>query len=306
MVQYLGRDTIRSMPYTQNPYMPRVRREAADLVRRGYTPTEVGLKYGVGSSTISKWVKKAKVYGYAPIPTLSSRPKHHPKELSHEVVDAIVDKRLKRGRCAEVVHKEVENDGIMVSLSSVKRTLARSGLLKKRSLWKRFHPPVDRPKVQKPGDLVELDTIHLMTGPKTRIYVFVAIDVCTRWVYAKAYPRLSGAISLSFLREAEKAAKFRFNMLQSDHGPEYGKWFVSQCHKAHRYTRLGKPNDNAHVERFNRTVQEECIDKFPNDVRILNRELKKYLKYYNEERLHMGLNLVSPLQFLTECVQAID
>jgi len=25
-----------------------------------------------------------------------------------------------------------------------------------------------------------------------------------------------------------------------------------------RHTRLGKPNDNAHIERFNRTIQEEC------------------------------------------------
>lgn len=77
-------------------------------------------------------------------------------------------------------------------------------------------------------------------------------------------------------------------MLQSDHGPEFGSWFVEQAKKKHRYTRIGKPNDNAHIERFNRTLQEECLDRFPDDVQVINGALKKYLRYYNQERMHMG------------------
>ena len=94
-------------------------------------------------------------------------------------------------------------------------------------------------------------------------------------------------------------------MLQSDHGPEFGMWFVTQIKKAHRYTRIGKPNDNAHIERFNRTLQEECIDKVNTNVRSINCALKKYLQYYNYERLHMGLNLKTPNQLLKNSVQAI-
>ena len=117
--------------YTQNPYMPKVRRDVADLVRRGHTPAEVGRKFGVGSSTVCKWVKKAKTYGYHPIPTLSSKPKSHPKELPQEAVDAIVEKRLELKRSAEVVHRALEEAGVSVSLSSVKRTLDRNFLTKK-------------------------------------------------------------------------------------------------------------------------------------------------------------------------------
>lgn len=29
-----------------------------------------------------------------------------------------------------------------------------------------------------------------------------------------------------------------------------------------RHTRLGRPNDNAHIERFNRTIQEECTGSY--------------------------------------------
>lgn len=293
------------MAYTQNPHMPKVRQDAADMVRRGFSPTEVGRRFGVGSSTVCKWVKKAETLGYHPIPTLSSRPKHHPKELGEEKVHSIVQKRLEHNRCSEVVHQELLKEGIKISLSSVKRTLARRGLLKKRSPWKRFHPHVDRPYPLKAGDLIEIDTIHLMTGKKTRIYVFVLLDVYSRWVYAKCYEKMNSALMTEFVMDAQRAASFRFNMLQSDHGPEFGKWFIERMKKFHRYTRIGKPNDNAHIERFNRTIQEECLDKIPRKVETINLALEKYLEYYNTERLHMGISFLSPIQLLNP-VQGID
>lgn len=296
---------IVDMSYTNNPNIPKVRRDAAEMVRRGYTPTEVGRRYAVGSSTICKWVKKANKYGYHPIPTLSSRPKSHPNQLKDDIVWKIFHQRMKTKRCAEVVHEELKNQGVMVSLSSVKRTLDRSGLLKKRSPWKRYHPHQERPYPLKPGDLVQIDTIHLMISEKKRIYIYVLIDVYSRWVYAKSYEKMNGATSLKFVREAQKNACFNFNTLQSDHGPEFGDWFVEQVKKNHRYTRIGKPNDNAHIERFNRTLQEECVDKVEGNVKIINCALKKYLRYYNHERLHMGISLKTPSQLLINSVQAI-
>jgi len=221
-----------------------------------------------------------------------------------EVVRKIVEVRLKHNRTSEVVHQELLNQGIKVSLNSVRRTIDRHGLMKKRSPWKRFHPHVDRPYPLKAGDLLEIDTIHLMTSKKTRIYVFTLVDVYSRWTYAKCYEKMSGARSIEFVREAQGEANFRFNMFQSDHGPEFGKWFVSQIKKSHRYTRIGKPNDNAHIERFNRTIQEECLDRLPKNVEKINSVLKEYLKYYNTERLHLGISLKSPIQ-LTNCFQGI-
>ena len=285
--------------------MPKVRRDAADMVRRGYSKEEVGRRFGVGSSTICKWVNKAKIYGYHPIPTKSSKPHHHPKQLREKVVKRIVALRIKTRRTSEVVHQHLLNEGIKVSLNSVRRTIDRAGLMKKRSKWKRYHPPVERPYPLKSGDLVEIDTIHRMISEKKRLYVFVLIDVYSRWVYAKAYPKMSGRHTIRFVNEAQRKASFQFNMLQSDHGPEFSKWFTSRIQKDHRYTRIGKPNDNAHIERVNRTIQEECLDKLPNDVLKINCELKKYLQYYNYERLHLSLNLKTPSQFINNSVQAI-
>ena len=276
--------------------MPRIRREAARLVYRGWSARKVGRYLGFHHTAVMEWVKKARVLGDHPIPTKSSRPKSHPKQLMEEVINKIVEKRLEHNRCAEAVYKELKNDGIETSLSSVKRTLERRYLIKKRSSWKRYHPHVDRPYPLKSGDLVQVDTIHRMISEKKRLYVFVLIDVYSRWVYAKAYEKMSGRHTIRFVNEAQRNASFHFEMLQSDHGPEFSKWFTSRIQKDHRYTRIGKPNDNAHIERFNRTLQEECLDKLPHDVRIINCALKKYLRYYNYERVHGGINYLTPMQ----------
>lgn len=278
--------------------MPRIRRDAAELVRKGWSARKVGRHLGFHHTTIMSWVKKSQKIGYHPIPTQSSRPKSHPKQLTKRIVQKIVEKRLAHHRYAEAVHRELLNDGVVVSLSSVKRTLDRNFLTKKKSPWKRYHPHQDRPYPLKPGDLVQLDTVHRMIDKKKRLYVFTLIDVHSRWSYAKAYERMNSHTSVLFVEEAQRWASFHFRMLQSDHGPEFGKWFVSNIEKKHRYTRIGKPNDNAHIERFNRTIQEECLDKVPNDVSEINCVLKKYLQYYNYERVHGGINYLTPMQMV--------
>src|SRR3989344_2454189 len=208
------------MAYTKNPHLPRLRMEAVRLVKyRGWSTRKVARYTGFSQAAIVQWCKKDPTGGGHRIETKSSRPHSHAHALKAEVVDAIVEQRRKHNRCAEVVHQELKNQGVGVSLSSVKRTLDRKGLTKKRSPYKRYHPHIDRPHVENPGDLVELDSIHLMVSEKKRIYVVTLIDLCTRWSYAKAFQRLSGATTVDFVREAEEHAGFRFSMLQSDHGP---------------------------------------------------------------------------------------
>jgi len=236
-----------------------------------------------------KWAAKAKLVGDVPIQTKSAEPHRKWRKTSPELERRIVGMRRMNGRCTEAIHILLKRQGVMVPKNTIHRVLDRNKYLKKKSPWKRYHPHVDRPEALKQGDLVQLDTIHLMTGEKTRIYVFTLIDVYSRSAYAKAYEKMSSGISLRFLKEAE-ASMFQFSMLQSDHGPEFGNWFVTQALKSHRYTRIGKPNDNAHIERFNRTLQEECLDKIPRNVWKINRALKKYLTYYNNQRIHLGIS----------------
>ena len=292
------------MAYTTNPKMPKLRAKAVEMVKSGKTVSEVARYFGYHKSAISKRRKKAPTGGAYLIPTLSSRPHHHPKELSIDIVRKIIECKKKYNRCSEIIHRHLLNDGIAVSLNSVRRKIDQAGLMKKRSPWKRLHLSINRPEALKPGDLVMVDTIHLMLSEKKRIYVYTLIDVYSRWCYAWATDRINTRKSVEFLKKAEALVDFKFDCIQSDHGSEFSQHFSERIKMLHRHSRVRKPNDNSYLERFNRTLQEECLRSLPISVRIFNRKLPIYLKYYNAERLHMGINFQTPNQLL-KCFQAI-
>ncbi|MEK9138119.1 MAG: integrase core domain-containing protein [Bacteroidota bacterium] len=154
----------------------------------------------------------------------------------------------------------------------------------------------------KPGDLVELDTIHVLPRGGERFYVYTLIDVVSRWAYAKTVTKINTHQSLRFLREAQGRAPFSFSTLQSDHGSEFSTNSSERSHLVHRHSRVRQPNDNGHLERFNRTVQEECLHRVPRTPWHYRRALQNYLPYYNTERLHLGLNLKTPSRWF----QGID
>jgi len=291
------------MAYTINPKIPRLRMEAVKKVKTdGWSIRQTARYYGYTPGAVSKWLSKAPDDFRKTIPTQSSRPHSHPASLSEEKVRAIVKVRLEHNRCAEVVQKQLENSGMNISLSSVKRTLARTNLIKYRSPWKKWHYSLPRPKAEKPGDLLQLDTVHFVTSSGRRFYVYTIIDLYSRWAYAEVVKKISAGNSVLFLKSARKHAKFNFVMVQSDNGPEFAQWFtraVARMKIAHRHSRIRKCNDNAHIERFNRTIQEECfgIERPVNYNRYLSL-INDYLKYYNNSRLHLSLGLKTPAQFI--------
>lgn len=252
-------------------------------------------------------MKKAPLCGGVhAIPTKSSRPHHHPHALSDTIVSRIVARRLETKRCAEVIHQLLLNEGERVSLSSVKRILERKYLIKKRSPWKRLHRYDTRPKALFPGALVQIDTIHLMMNQKERLYVYTLLDVYSRFAFAHAVPRIGASVSVSFVRSALRHIPFSVTCLQSDHGPEFSTHFTQRIGIHHRHSRVRTPSDNGHLERFNRTLQEECLRALPINLRRINQVLPTYLAYYNYHRLHLSLHLKTPADFIRECCKAID
>lgn len=97
---------------------------------------------------------------------------------------------------------------------------------------------------------------------------------------------------------------FLIEVIQTDHGQEFSfSLEVSLRKKAVRlrHSRVRKLSDNAHVERFNRTLQEECFDgTFPNK-KTIRQLLEKYIHYYNCERLHLGIDCKTPQEMLQRC-----
>lgn len=285
------------MPYRTNPHMSRIRLEAAKLVLdKGWSTRKVARHTGFNQSTIVRWVNYVKLnsVGHG-IPTKSSRPHSHAKQLSSEMVNTIIAYRKKHRRCAEVLHYLLTQDGYKVSLSSVKRTLKREGLTRY-SKWKKWHKYEERPKAEKPGILVQIDTIH--DGPhNNRLYIYTMIDVCSRWAFAMPTERIGAEISWQFVQSAKKNLPFEIQLLQSDHGPEFSKHFKKQLvadNLSHRHTHIRSPKENGHLERFNRTIQEECLQRVPKTMKSYQKAISEYLDFYNTERPHMGIEMLTP------------
>lgn len=289
------------MAYTTNERIPRLRALAVRMVRSGKSTREVARYSGYNQSTIARWCKRAPRGLVRSIETRSSAPKHSPRSLPKETVGRIIHSRITSKRCAEVVFEMLKTEGVQVSLSSVKRKLSRYGLLKKKSPWKRLRSYPPRPEAKSPGILVQIDTIHFIDKDGNRIYVYTALDVYSRYGFATLSKKIGGRMSVIFLKKLLAYFPFTIANIQTDNGPEFGLHFtdyVTRSGMTHRHIHPRSPNENGHLERFNRTIQEE-IGRFGWCI-FVPEDIKKYLHHYNTERMHMGINFKTPRQLITK------
>jgi transposase InsO family protein len=159
--------------------------------------------------------------------------------------------------------------------------------------------------VTAPGELVQTDTVHYicpLTG--RRRYVYTVIDLYSRMAYARVYPRILPGIAARTIFEAQAAFGFSFSMVQSDNGPEFSRYFEERLHRSGiqtRHSRLHRPNDNAHIERFNRTIQEEGIGSRISSrvaTATLQTKINDYIEFYNTKRIHLGIQMRIPAEML--------
>ena len=266
--------------------------------------TVVSRKFGVHRTTVWRWCRlPGATDNRVKLVNKSCRPHTHPKQLKQSVVDKIVELRLQWKRCAGYIHALLLRDGIRVSLASVSRVLARCKLS---DSWygapgKQYRKRMPRPKVKAPGSFLQLDTIHFTNWKtKQRYFVYTLIDLKTRWAYAEYSARISPHHSSQFVLRAQRAAPFVFGLIQTDNGQEFSRQFEVELQKVNitqRRIRLGKKNDNAHIERFNRTLQDECLGRWPG-IPGIQQKLDTYLDFYNNSRLHSGIQYRTPLEVL--------
>jgi len=162
------------MAYVTSSYAGKARRLAVQDVRK--KRLKVGCaadKYGVHRSAIWRWVKNASSDHRELIETKKSSPKSHPNKIPDKIVKKIIEIRKENNRCAPVVHARMLREGHEVSLSFVERTLRRKRLTRKQKSLRGIKYKIDRPSpVEYPGQLVEMDTIHLVRPDYSRFYIY--------------------------------------------------------------------------------------------------------------------------------------
>jgi len=158
---------------------------------------------------------------------------------------------------------------------------------------------------QTPGDLVQVDSVTVFTEGLKR-YIVTAIDLKTRFAFACAYGNLSSLSAKDFMEKFRKAAPFEIKRVQTDNGQEFEKYFrdyAAQNNIVQFFNYPRSPKSNAHIERFNRTIQEQYVEWHLEELReprAFNLGLMEYLIWYNTEKPHQGIGHRTPMQCLLD------
>lgn len=186
------------------------------------------------------------------------------------------------------------------------RLQARTGRLHEKK-WTRTMK-IRRPKQNKRG--IEIDTvIRFVKG--TKRYIYTAIDIERKFAFGGAYTNHSSQSAADFLDKLIEVAPFPIEEIQTDNGSEFAHLFHDALAKRnilHYHTYPRCPKMNGTVERFNRTLSEEFISHhlsiLRDDLTAFNEALVDYLLWYNTERPHESLSMVSPLRYIVNTLSA--
>ena len=113
--------------------------------------------------------------------------------------------------------------------------------------------------------------------------------------------------ALRVIRALEQIIEWRGKpkAIRCDNGPEYISsqlmaWAQKRCIQLH-YIQPGNPQQNAYVERFNRTVRHEWLNQHLfESITHAQETATQWLWRYNNERPHSALGGISPAQKLIE------
>jgi transposase InsO family protein len=287
------------------------------IVGEGWRIASAAEAAGISRRTAYKWLARFRAGGFG---GLRDRP-HVAALIPHRtrpaLVAAIRALRAKRWSTVTIAQR------LGVPRSTVGEVLRRLRLNRLPPLT----PPVAirRYERARPGELLHIDIKGLgrIAGIGHRIhgdrrqhaprgigweYVHVCIDDATRVAYVELRPTLQTPDAVGFLDRAVAwfAAKgIRAERVMTDNGSAYiARAFAAACQRLglrHLRTRPYTPRTNGKAERFTQTLLREWAYRRPyRSSAFRRRALAPWLRYYNAQRPHMGLNCVAPFTRLQE------
>ena len=153
------------------------------------------------------------------------------------------------------------------------------------------------------GGYIQLDTIETIVG-SVRRYTITAIDVKLKVAFAQTFKSKSSANALVVFKTLQIMLPIPIHTVQTDNGSEFEGVFDSYCKKTgiiHKWTYPSSPKVNGVIERFNRSIQEEWLDMYQDELinpNIANKRIKEYLYFYHNDRIHEGLGDKTPSEVL--------
>lgn len=308
-----------------------LRFESSDPAQFKFHVIEYSYRYGVKAtleafkikrSTFFYWKKKYKDSGKKLVSLVpqSTRPKMVRKmETDWRLVAFIKQMRKEYGNVGKYIIKPFLDEYARelsiptISSTTIAKVIKRRKFTfeariktRRKTKYRRFQTR-KYPRVNKPG-YIEIDTIHVTINKKRHYFVSV-IDVYTRFAFVRKVPSPSSKQVKEVFKNFQDIYTQAIHTIQTDNGSEFLGSFHNHLEEKqikHIFIYPNSPRLNGVVERFNRTVQEEFInrsDEIYFDEKQFNHKLSNYINWYNTKRPHSSLGYQSPLQFMQARVQ---
>lgn len=279
--------------------------------------TSTAKHFGITRKTLHKWLARFKKQDVFGLEELSKRP----RKTRTRAISLLQRIRIKKLRTKYPLYGKMKLVGIYrndygETLSSwkIQKCIEEDNLyfhlpdiLKKR---KRRRKSIKRQKItalvkqHKAHFLWHVDTVVLTLAGGGYRYLLTAIDDVAKMAYARLYVTHTSRGAKDFLERLLYVTDNKIQNMHHDNGSEFLKEFQQACDTLHIpqwYSRPHTPKDNAVLERFNRTIQEEFIavtDTDPLFLEDFNNKLTDWLIEYNFHRPHQALAYQTPLQYL--------
>lgn len=269
----------------------------------GESVTSIAKKLGISRKCFYYWLHRYETSGREGLFNRSSRPHNSPSKINKEKEQKILALREK-----EKIGPQRIAYKLSFSASTVYKVLKRHD---KNRLYPKQKRKIVRYEKSFPGELVHIDIKHLPQINKgDKEYQFSAVDDYTREAFAMIAKNKSTVSATRFLEEVAKRFSYPIQAVLTDNGLEFSMnyafnkkgttKFTKLCKNmgiSHKTTKPYRPETNGKVERFHRTVGEELYSLIlfqgSKDRTVA---LKRYLKHYNEQRIHLGIKGLTPKQ----------
>jgi transposase InsO family protein len=209
--------------------------------------------------------------------------------VSNATVGRIIESLIARGRVPRV--------------KDLIRKAARKTLPKKRphAVRKPRHVSFD-----KPGDIIQIDTVPVTLAPNRTVKHFDAYDVHAKWTVAKPYRQATAQNAADFLDKVTAEMPWPVKAIQIDGGSEFMAQFELACAaKAIPLYVLPprSPKLNGAVERCNGAWRYEfyAVADLPDDIDKIAEHVDAFQHLYNHFRPHGALDGKTPNQYLQTC-----
>lgn len=269
--------------------------------------------FGISRNTFYKWLSRYEAHGETSLCDRPRRPKNCPRETPRQTISKILYLRQNYhfgpARIALYLHRYHQ---ISIAASSVHRILQRNGLSRLPASQKHraHHRRWKRYEKRQPGHRLQVDVKFLERVPATRkkLYQFTAVDDCTRIRVLKIFDACNQKTAIQFIDEVIRRLPFRIHVIQTDNGAEFQSrfhWHLQDQDIRHVYIKPRTPRLNGKVERSHRIDDQEFYqlldqDGVSDDIRLFNKKLREWERYYNFDRPHGALDGQTPYERLRQ------